>query len=90
MVSHVTQSTTLLAILSRCQVSKCVSSNHAFHLAPSQSASLVGGSSSKDDDPLKFFCGAVLLGTVLVLPSPCCLDFLPRVRLRVSVLVLTE
>ena len=57
MVSLVAQLVTLLVILSKCQALKGVSSSHAFCLASLQSASSVGGPSSKDDNPLESFFG---------------------------------
>ena len=62
MVSFVAQLATSLAILSQHQASKCVSSNCTFCLAPSWSASLVGGSSLEDDDSLESFWGLSSLG----------------------------
>ena len=62
MVSLITQPMTSLAILSQCQASKRVSSNCAFCLALSRSASSVGGSSSEDDDSLESFLGLSSLG----------------------------
>ena len=79
MVSLVAQPMMPLAILSRHQASKCVSSNCAVCLALSRSASSVGGSSSDDDNSLESFRGAVLFRTFWAPLSPDRLDFLSRV-----------